>query len=82
MRRVSRRRMKGGSIMKWLSKANNFLRRTKLISTAGKWYGKSGLPLSGLVNTGSNVAKVLGYGRMRKHVVMRRRRIGRGLVPA
>ena len=82
MRRVSRRRIKGGSIMRWLSKANNFLRKTKLISTAGKWYGKSGLPYSGLVNTGASAVKMLGYGRMKKNVVLRRRRIGRGLVPA
>jgi len=76
-----RRKMKGGSkfgkrMRGWLSNANDFLKRSGLISALGKEYLK-GKP-SALGNVGLHVASQLGYGKRR---MVRRRRVGGSLAP-
>jgi hypothetical protein len=61
-------------LKKWASKANAWLKKTKLISRATKGYNAMGLPYGGIVGKVGNVASVLGYGR-RKTRVRRMRRI-------
>ena len=62
-RKVGRRRkMRGGSILGFLGKANNFLRSSKLVSTVGSALGAAGLPFASQIGS---VAGRLGYGRKR-----------------
>ena len=66
--RIASRRKK---IKAWISKANNFLKKTKLISKLGSAYGKSNLPYADIVKQGASVASQLGYGRRRSHRKMK-----------
>ena len=60
-RKVGRRRkMRGGSILGFLGKANSFLRNSKLVSTIANGLGAVGVPYAGRVG---NIAGRLGYGR-------------------
>ena len=60
-----RRRMHGGGpIMNFLGKANDFLRKNKIISTVGNALGSLGVPLAGTIGS---AAAGLGYGRRRYH---------------
>ncbi len=54
------KRKKGKGIKDILSKANKFLRKTKLISTVGSALGAVGVPYAGQVGS---IAGTLGYGR-------------------
>ena len=62
--RHHRRRMRGRGIGEWLSKANAFLRKTKLVSRVAGLLGSVGLPYAGAIG---KAAGVLGYGRRRHH---------------
>ena len=77
---LKRNKMAGGkigtNIMKWLGQFNNFLKRTKLLTSLGKATFKPDNPYA---NIGLNVAKQEGYGRKRR--VVRRRRRGGSLRP-
>ena len=77
---LKRNRMAGGkigtSIMKWLGNFNNFLKRTKLLTSLGKASFKPNNPYA---NIALDVAKQEGYGRKRR--VVRRRRKGGSLAP-
>jgi len=78
-RRVHHRR--GTGIKEWLGKANDWLKKNRVISTVATTLGHAGVPYA---NTVANVADKLGYGRRRGHGTMRRhmgRRRGRGIGP-
>ena len=60
VRRV--RRMRGRGIMQFLGKANDFLKRSKLVSGVGSALGSIGVPYANQI---SGVANSLGYGRKR-----------------
>ena len=72
--------MKGrGKFKEFLGKANNFLKKSQILSKLGNAYSKYGgaigLPYSGYVGQAANVAQQAGYGR-------RRIRKGSGLRPS
>ena len=67
--KLRRRRQKGGSIMGWIKKAHDFVKKHKLISRIGGVLGSAGIPYA---NTVSGVASRFGYGK-------RKRSTGRGL---
>ena len=73
-RRSSRRVRRGGKFGDWLKKAGAWLRKSKLLSTVGSIYAKTGLPGSQFVGKAAGIAGQLGYGRRR-----RRRRCGGAL---
>lgn len=78
-----RRRMRGrgktwNKIKNWLSGANSWLRKNKVLSGLAGVYGSTGLPYSQNVKYAGQAGKVLGYGRKRR-VTMRRSTRGRGL---
>ena len=70
-KRTTRRRGRGffQNIGNALSKAHDWFKSKKIISTVGKALGSTSLPFAGIANTIGNTAKNLGYGR--------RRRVGR-----
>ena len=75
------RKMKGrGKFREFLGKANNFLKKSQILSKLGNAYSKygsyAGLPYTGMVGNAADVAASAGYGRRRK------RRVGSGLRPA
>ena len=59
-RKVNRRRMRGRGFADFLSKANGFLRNSKLISGVGGALGAMGVPYASQIGS---VAGSLGYGR-------------------
>ena len=69
-RRVGRPRKRGRGLRETFNKVNDFLKRTKLISKAGKMGAAFGIPYAGEIGA---VAGQLGYGR-RRRVTRRRRR--------
>jgi hypothetical protein len=87
------RRMKGrGKFKDFLGKANNFLKKSQILSKLGNAYSKYGsnfgLPYTTQIGQAADVAKTMGYGRRRR---VRRggalrpagaRRYGSGLYPA
>ena len=76
------RRMRGkGKIGDWLRKAHDYIKKNKLISRLATGYSMSGLPYGAAVGVAGKAAGMLGYGRMRSRVMMRRR-IGGALRPA
>ena len=69
-------KLKGkGKFKEFLGKANNFLKKSQILSKLGNMYSKVGqvlpLPYAGTVGTAANVAGKMGYGR--------KRRVGKGL---
>lgn len=72
MKRTGRRKLRGRGFMDFLKKANNFLKKTKVISTVGNALGTV-LPIAGTVG---KIAGSAGYGRPR-----RRGMKGRGINP-
>ena len=72
---LKRNKMRGGNIgkniMKWLGQVNNFLKRSKILTSLGRTKFGSNNPYA---NIGLDVAKQEGYGRRRR--VVRRRRGG------
>jgi hypothetical protein len=88
------RRMKGrGKFKEFLGKANNFLKKSQILSKLGNAYskygGNFGLPYTSQIGQSADVAKTMGYGRRRTK--MRRggslrpagaRRYGSGLYPS
>ena len=88
------RRMRGkGKFKDFLGKANNFLKKSQILSKLGNAYskygGNFGLPYASQIGQAADVAKTMGYGRRRTK--MRRggslrpagaRRYGTGLYPA
>lgn len=70
-RRVRHRRQRGRGLGQWLSRANDFLKKSKLVSTVGNALGSAGVPFASQIG---NVAGSLGYGR--------KSRYGRGLTLA
>lgn len=58
VRRV--RRMRGKGIMSFLGRANDFLKKSKLVSSVGSALGAAGVPFASQI---SGVANSLGYGR-------------------
>ena len=64
-----------GSIGNALSKAHDWVKSNKIISTVGRALGAVGVPYAGAIGS---TAATLGYGRRRKRVV-RRRRVGGSL---
>ena len=74
-----RRKLKGRGFMDFVKKANNRLRKTKVVSKLGGLYGKyggmAGLPGASIVGKVASGAQTLGYGRRRSRV----RRVGTGL---
>ena len=63
------RRMRGRGFMDFISKAGDFLKKSKLISTVGSALGAAGIPFASQIGS---VAGSLGFGR-------RRHRRGHGL---
>ena len=62
------RKMKGrGKFKEFLGKANNFLKKSQILSKLGNAYSKyggmAGLPYTGIVGTAAGVAQQAGYGR-------------------
>ena len=77
------RKMKGrGKFKEFLGKANNFLKKSQILSKLGNAYSKygslAGLPYTGLVGTASGIAERAGYGRR----IKKRVRKGGSLQPA
>jgi hypothetical protein len=75
------RKMKGrGKFKDFLGKANNFLKKSQILSKLGSAYSKyggmAGLPYAQQVGMASDAASTAGYGRRRK------RRVGSGLYAA
>ena len=75
--------MKGrGKFKEFLGKANNFLKKSQILSKLGNAYSKygslAGLPYTGMVGTASGIAERAGYGRRKT----RRGRVGSGLYSA
>ena len=69
-------KLKGkGKFREFLGKANNFLKKSQILSNLGNAYSKYGsfvgLPYTGMVGQAADVAATAGYGR--------KRRVGRGL---
>ena len=65
------RKMKGrGKFKEFLGKANNFFKKSQILSKLGNAYSKygslAGLPYTGLVGTAAGVAQQAGYGRKRR----------------
>ena len=58
-KRVYKRKLRGRGFMKFISKANDFLKKTKAISRIGGLLG-SRIPLAGQIGS---VARSIGYGR-------------------
>lgn len=73
------------SLKKFGSKANRFLKKTKLISRTGKVAGLFGVPYAGAVGSVAGTlgygspAGATGYGRRRRRTVRVRSRKGRGI---
>ena len=65
-RRVRKRKQGGDGLMDVLKKANNFLKKTKIISTLGNAYATTGAPGSSVVGRAGALAGNLGYGKKRK----------------
>ena len=62
--KMSKRRIQGkGKIRNWLKKANAALKKYKVLSRAGKLYGKTPLPGSYYAGRLGDMAGRLGYGR-------------------
>ncbi len=73
---MPRRKLKGkGKFKEFFGKANNFLKKSQVLSKLGNAYSKYGgmigLPYAQQVGMASNAASTAGYGR--------KRRVGRGL---
>ena len=65
--KMSKRRIQGkGKIRNWLKKANKALRKYKVLSRAGKLYGKTPLPGAYYAGRLGDMAGRLGYGRKKK----------------
>jgi hypothetical protein len=60
--RRGRRKMRGASIMGWLKSANKFLKKHKVLSTAGNFLSKTGIPYASRIGTAGRIAGQLGYG--------------------
>ncbi len=74
-------KLKGrGKFKQFLGKANDFLKKSQILSKLGNAYSKyggmAGLPYTGMVGNAASVAQQAGYGRRKK------RRVGSGLRPA
>lgn len=67
-KRTTRRRGRGffQNIGSALSKAHDWIKSNKIISTVGKALGSTSLPFAGIANTIGNTAEKLGYGRHRR----------------
>ena len=65
-RRVRKRKQGGDGFMDVLKKANDFLKKTKLISTVGKAYGSTGAPGASTIGRAGAMAGNYGYGKKRK----------------
>ena len=72
---VRKRTRRGGSLKSFLSSANSFLKRSKILSSLGTMYSNMGLPYGAQVGMASTAARAMGYGK-------RRMRRGGSLVPA
>lgn len=70
------RKLKGRGFLDFLGSANNFLKKTQILSKLGGIYGATGLPGASLVGTAAGIGSRLGYGRKRRTT---RRRVGMGL---
>ena len=64
-RRVTRKQV-GDGFMDVLKKANNFLKKTKIISTIGKAYGSTSGPSTSYIGKIGVSANALGYGKRRQ----------------
>ncbi len=72
-------KLKGkGKFREFLGKANNFLKKSQILSKLGNAYSKygslAGLPYTGMVGNAASAAQQAGYGR--------KRRVGSGLYAA
>ena len=72
---VRKRTRRGGSLKSFLSSANSFLKRSRILSSLGTMYSNMGLPYGAQVGMASTAARAMGYGK-------RRMRRGGSLVPA
>lgn len=82
-----KRRQHGGSFWTKLrnfgSKANNWLKRTKILSQGAKIASELGVPYAKEIGMAGKLAAMRGYGRKKRRVVRRRRRMrGKGLNPS
>jgi len=76
MNRRSTYAIKGGSLKSFLNSVNNFLKKTKVVSTVGRVLAPLAGNYSGLANSAVDMAARSGYGRKR---VNRRRPVRRFL---
>ena len=72
---VRKRSRRGGSLKSFLSSANSFLKRSRILSSLGTMYSNMGLPYGAQVGMASTAARAMGYGK-------RRMRRGGALTPA
>lgn len=63
--RQARRKKTGRAVLKGLNAGNRFLRKTKIISKAGKALAPLAGQYAPAVMAGSTIADAAGYGRMR-----------------
>ena len=61
--RLRHKRQRGRGFMDWISKAGDFLKSSKLVSTVGNALGSAGVPFASQIGS---VAGSLGYGRRRR----------------
>lgn len=79
MPKITRRKVyavHGGSLKSFLGSVNNFLKKTKILSTAGRALAPLAGTYSPLANAGVNLLASKGYGK--KKLAHRRRRRGTG----
>ena len=74
---------RGKKVMKFIAKANSWLRKSKVLSNLGSKYGKSNLPYANAVGKAAGYAGQMGYGRRRRGLGLSRagsglRRAGAG----
>ena len=62
---VRKRSRRGGSLKSFLSSANSFLKRSKILSSLGTMYSNMGLPYGAQVGMASTAARAMGYGKRR-----------------
>jgi hypothetical protein len=66
MSRRSTYAIKGGSLKSFLNSVNNFLKKTKIVSTVGRTLAPLTGQYSGLANAGVDYLAKQGYGRRRR----------------
>ena len=75
---VIRRRTRGGSLRSFFNKANEFLKKNKIISGLLHGYSRTPLPFASHAGVFGKAADLLGYGRRRRGGMLRSAGMRRG----